>query len=491
MNVIFSPRFISYDDFNKIREGLDNIQIVAIILNKRNDFQPEEERYKSWHPEKTGINTWTYDQLFEINDFFKRTPYHDHYDEILSTLLGDPRTFFFLERLYGQNGSERTLSIKPGSSRFFYLIEKYCGLCRSRSVFNNIIIVEQIVWNSLSILYSTNADRLVATDVPHDSFWFFARVAELLGIDIYMTVKSPIPSRIWVIKGMNEQVPIHKNLNKYNIDKFLTSDVKNFVNNLTSSYDMAMPDFEKNLRDTYGGQFYKWSKEILDILSQRSPRVFITTIYNALCKKKAFEAYLDYSKNFVLPEKYVVFFLQFQPERTTLPEGNTYAQQWLAIRILAEALPDDWHLLVKEHPGMFRRYFDPKVRDTNFYYSVNSLPRTSLVPLGTSPFELIDNSIAVSTITGTAGIEALARGKPVIIFGSAQYQMFKGIYQANNSAEVKSVLYQIQKGVEVPTYEEVLENFYWVAQNSYKKDINWKISSDALKCALTADEKHY
>jgi hypothetical protein len=67
------------------------------------------------------------------------------------------------------------------------------------------------------------------------------------------------------------------------------------------------------------------------------------------------------------------------------------------------------------------------VRNADFYRAVSSLPSTYLVPLERDTFELIDSSVAVATITGTVGLEALCRGKRVIVFGEANYTDFAGV----------------------------------------------------------------
>jgi hypothetical protein len=61
-------------------------------------------------------------------------------------------------------------------------------------------------------------------------------------------------------------------------------------------------------------------------------------------------------------------------------------------------------------------------------------------------FDLIDRSLAVATTGGTAGIEAVARGKPVLLFGDAWYRNCPGVYRVRNCKDVSLVINCILDG---------------------------------------------
>ena len=105
-----------------------------------------------------------------------------------------------------------------------------------------------------------------------------------------------------------------------------------------------------------------------------------------------------------------------QPERSTLPEGGMYFNQFEAIAALRARLPVGVSILVKEHPSTFRRLADPNYRNREFYKRIASLKNTFFVDFSESSYDLIDASSGVATITGKIAYEARSRQKNSVIF---------------------------------------------------------------------------
>ena len=126
------------------------------------------------------------------------------------------------------------------------------------------------------------------------------------------------------------------------------------------------------------------------------------------------------SINKVFSDNYIYFSMHYQPERTTDPEANYYTQQFLAIKLLSEALPDGYHLYVKDHPRQFIDLMDiSKINFRNIkeYESINSLPNTYFLNPSIDSADIINNARIVSSCTGTALWESLKEGIPAISFG--------------------------------------------------------------------------
>ena len=153
-------------------------------------------------------------------------------------------------------------------------------------------------------------------------------------------------------------------------------------------------------------------------------------------KRRAYRAFNRYVGKGDAGTPYVVFLMHYQPEETTVPRGDIYGQQLNALLKLRAELPDDVSILVKENRASFRApmVLAVDVRNDDFYRALTGLPATHLVPLRRDTFDLVDNSLAVATITGSVGLEALCRGKPVIIFGEANYKGFAGVIDLGVSA---------------------------------------------------------
>lgn len=143
----------------------------------------------------------------------------------------------------------------------------------------------------------------------------------------------------------------------------------------------------------------------------------------SLISLKSYRAYEAMATK-VLPSKYVYFAAHFQPERSTMPEGGTFSDMLQAVSTLRSALPEDTAIIYKEHPRQFEPFSFKKksYRGARFYQRLKQINGVYIASVGTPSDQLLNKSLAVSTITGSVGLEALASGKPVVIFGDAWYK---------------------------------------------------------------------
>lgn len=122
-----------------------------------------------------------------------------------------------------------------------------------------------------------------------------------------------------------------------------------------------------------------------------------------------------------LDGKFIYFPLHYTPEISTLVYGYRYENQFDLVRNIAAYLPTGYQLMVKEHTSMLGR------RPYSFYKSLETLYNVRFVPPQVSTFDLISKSRGVAVITGTAGWEAFAKGKPVIAFGDVFFRHFPNV----------------------------------------------------------------
>lgn len=119
--------------------------------------------------------------------------------------------------------------------------------------------------------------------------------------------------------------------------------------------------------------------------------------------------------NSVPPGKYVLFCLHVEPEASTMVMSPALTNQFAIIESLSKWLPQGCSLVVKEHRPMLGK------RPKGFYRQISSLDRTYIVGPLLDSMELIKNSFAVATITGTSAWEAALLGKPVLKFGGSPF----------------------------------------------------------------------
>ena len=150
-----------------------------------------------------------------------------------------------------------------------------------------------------------------------------------------------------------------------------------------------------------------------------------------------------------LSRPYIYLPLHYQPEATTSPLGGIYVDQYLMADVLLAAFPPDVHLYVKEHPA---QGFVGRGED---YYRLfdNSSGRLHFIATDYSSAALQANSLAVATVSGTAGFEAIWQGIPVLLFGDIYYASGPGVYRIHTieEAEVAAAVLRQHTGPSTPS----------------------------------------
>lgn len=161
-----------------------------------------------------------------------------------------------------------------------------------------------------------------------------------------------------------------------------------------------------------------------------------------------------------LGHPYVYFAMHYQPERTSLPEALFLDDQFLMIEMLAEALPDGWKLVVKEHPrqlGVYptalRRRHWRKALD---YEQIAALSNVVLAPIETPSGQLVEDAQAVATLTGSVGWEGLLLGKPAIVAGPTWYDRCASVITVRSPSEARKAFQRIASSDPVQVGGDVL-----------------------------------
>jgi hypothetical protein len=110
-------------------------------------------------------------------------------------------------------------------------------------------------------------------------------------------------------------------------------------------------------------------------------------------------------------EKFAYFPLQYEPEVSLHVQAHYFSDQIHAIKLIADSLPLQWKLYVKEHPQMV------EFRPRSFYKEIKKIPNVKLISPAIKSFELIEKSSLVTTICDTGGFEACLLKKPVVTLG--------------------------------------------------------------------------
>ena len=138
----------------------------------------------------------------------------------------------------------------------------------------------------------------------------------------------------------------------------------------------------------------------------------------------------------VLPidEPYAFYPLHYDPELSTMVFAPYFTDQIWLIKQIAQSLPINWKLCVKEHPAMLG------LRSPEYYRELKRIPNVVLLNPKYPAGEVIRGSSLVAVITSTSGLEAAFLNKPVIAFGSVFFDVLTGVYHASEMENLPSVI---------------------------------------------------
>jgi hypothetical protein len=332
----------------------------------------------------------------------------------------------------------------------------------------NALILSQIVKNMASI-NKIKPDLIVCGIIPSTiNTWIYMHVAQAMGIKIQYMSFTLLPWRFARVEGVckipvvipPEQEEIFTGENK------LLSQYGRLKN---SGYETALPIYmKKHLKQN--------RKKIFDFFNDlcrywRRPDILLNKALCYYTNQSLAKPPSDY-------DKFVILFLHYQPEATTLPNGFEFSQQFGAVISLASALPQGYRLYVKEHPTIFTGLCTWKVRLPSLYKLIAQIPGVQLLPIESDPYQLIDKSVCVASVNGTVIGEALWRGKPVVAFSPALIRFANSplLHKYSNTEDLSRFLLNIEELESVKfSYEDYFSvisgNTYSALSDEYEFDV--------------------
>lgn len=147
---------------------------------------------------------------------------------------------------------------------------------------------------------------------------------------------------------------------------------------------------------------------------------------------------------------FVYFALHFQPELTTVPMGGKMADQYLVAELLLAAFSPEVKIYIKEHPNQ-----NSLGRGPGYYDQFPSSDRLVFISQEVSTFSLQHGCLAVATLTGTVGFEALWFSKPVLMFGYGYYRDAPGVYFIDSVTSAQTAANELMSGNQGPGTKEM------------------------------------
>ena len=318
-------------------------------------------------------------------------------------------------------------------------------------------------------IHDHNINLCVFMTIPHFGYdYVIYSLCKLLGIKILITHRIP------VVRGMEPHVYIFEDMDLHieNIDEkynyFLDNPSQIQLNSDIGSYLSLQASGDDT---TTGVTKFKG-------FSGKAKKLFlpIANRIKALITLRKFLVWQDFfsrgiqlfrlirrpNKFVVSPDlnqKYIYFPLHKQPEASTSPMGDVFVYQDLALNVLLEGLDKNTLVYVKPHVLKGNLY--------KFLERVKYDPRIIMIDPRENSFQLMKNSIAVATITGTVGWEAFLNGKNVLMFGNYFYQDAPNVYKISCCDDVSRVLQNTDKdGSQIETSKTKILAFLMALQNS-------------------------
>lgn len=278
--------------------------------------------------------------------------------------------------------------------------------------------------NSIGYLRKHNVSTVVFCAPPHHfDPWILGRAAQFLNLPVYFINFSVFKNCFFLMRGMpglsgdNSCEPLK--ISEISGNESASARSYDLVNNLGLIFERARRDGDLATPPSEIKRQVR-SRKIKKI---RGSRVF-GLAYFLRDRVNEFRLRAEYnrlSKKAEIHERFAIFFLHVQPERSTLPEGGKFSDQLLAITAFRNICPIDCTVYVREHPSSFLGPVDVRFRDEGFYRRIDALNGVELISSHYSSYDLIDRALVVGTVTGKVAYEAAARGTPSIIFGEGKY----------------------------------------------------------------------
>ena len=346
----------------------------------------------------------------------------------------------------GQNSiffiSDSYIKLKDKSLKMMDRLDLYNSFSRlDREVLFN----KLCMW-CLQEIHKTNPDCLIASEKPHSYTQYI-----LYEICIYLNIRvlrfntwNIIPVLSLKEEGRDKGYKLNTSELSVLVNKF-EKDIKEYIALISNKKTRAKYKLNYIRRQEIENQIsnrvikfvrYDIFQILKEIIFQTKKNIsnkyypinsmkfgfLIRTKIKYLRYKNIISEYLKYFDVVDLNSKFVYFPLHFEPERSTNPDGGNFHDQIIAIINLRGWLPQEIKIYVKEHPSHFlNRDKGSRGRSPLLYDAIKSIKNVYIVSRNVPTFELIEKSLFVASITGTASLEAAIVGKLGLIFGDAWF----------------------------------------------------------------------
>ncbi len=327
---------------------------------------------------------------------------------------------------------------------YFFYAQSELSPLEIRLGFNNSILF----WESIFHLYEVNL--VLAQYAPHWSYSIFPfDLAIRQDIPAIFSTHSPIPGFSILVEGgwggLDNTWRTQEN--ETLLSRAKMEAIASELSRITSeSPDDFTPAYEKenNLRAEKQKGLRVRQVPTRNHLSRTwlidFRKTLLDRLYYAIRKnrKENFvrEVFELRAKTSIPDVDFILFPLHYQPEETSV-RGGVYAEQLTIIQEIAAHLPKDMYLVVKEHT---QQRESKGYRSARWYESVAKIANVILLHRSVHMTQILDKARGVVTISGSVGMEAYAKGIPVLFYGPMISSNFKLGEDRKNVSDLSGLL---------------------------------------------------
>ncbi len=211
--------------------------------------------------------------------------------------------------------------------------------------------------------------------------------------------------------------------------------------------------YKQVLRWYIKGPSKNYLKSMGITLDYKPPKIILRDHYCHKINKRFVENFKYHS--FEKVKKFVYFPLQFQPEATIDVMAPYFCNQIETVRQVAMSMPDDYVLIVKEHPGMIG------LRSPSYTEKIVRTPNVKLIDSRISSEKVLKRAALIISPSSTTIAEAAFLKKPAIQLGDlGTTQKLPNVFRHTNMTTLpKKIKEVLMMNLETKEYEKKLENF--------------------------------
>lgn len=391
-----------------------------------------------------------------------------------------------------------------------------CGFCNYDRDFElNILRKDKYYYsgviNDLDVFFKekitiANGDIIIYENVSNTFSYVALEVAKEVGAKFLGIIGSRLPGRIelWESEfGVGDLI-----LDKFKGRNFLSEKSLVYAKNYLNNFCSVQPDYMKN-----NPTFYK-SSLLMNIFMKKSYllRYVVASILSIFLENNNFQSHgvakdilIRLKRNMIRKiriyflsshfdetkedDVYYFYPLHYHPESSTSVLAPHYVDEDVVVKNISFSIPAGRVLYVKDHPNAFG------YKSLSFYKKIKSLPNVKLINPDFDSKKLIANSVAVITVTSTAGYEAILMGKQAFVLGDVFYLSHQKAVKINSYKHLYDELRKVNF-IKFDDYEYNLRyvaSYYMSTYNGSvilnRTDDNFKKSVDSIYSAVLAHIK--